>query len=484
MRFFLLVTLLVTLSTSDVAAVTEDVTVVAVRIGDSVVVLDRPVQLDSVAAARLMASVLQPYQDNGHYFARARIVRLEVSGESDATLELAINPGPVVRIRRVAFEGLERTDPESLGRFFASYDGERLTMATLDRIRAQAEAIGFIDFVSPIGVRVLAGYTEADLVVTFMEKRQMSFFGGGGYTPDDEAGLVWSAQLALNNLFGGGRQASVRSARPDKGRTELQIRYRQPLFWLGRDRGDVMVATRDYRDSFYEFAISPTYTSSVSDALDLSLGLGFRRVEPSDNVAGYSAYSTVFGLERSSLDNPINPSRGLRLHTSLAYLNRRYSADSLGMAGDSSFNETRTTVDIESYLSVRGPFLVHVGGHYRGFETGQSLPPPAELFLIGGPGTIRGYRTDQFPAQRAAYGTIEPRVRFDGGNLFLFYDAAYLNRTVEGVTDLATDEKYRSGYGLGLALLSAERLVRVSFGWGEGAAIDEPHLSVEFSADI
>lgn len=473
-------------STQSTSSDTDELVVVhAVHVNDTLVRLTEQLPLDSARVDQFMENLLRPYWERGHYFARARIAGLNSVANGERILEVAVSPGPVLMVRRMVFVGLSRTGTDRLRRLFTVDPGSPITPSLLDRVAREARQIDFIDYVPPTGLRLVPGYTEADLELTFRERQQVSFFGGGGYIPDDEAGFVWNARLSLNNLFGGGRRASIRSARPDRGRTELSMQYAQPLFWLGRDRGEVGASTRDYRDDFYEFAASARYTTRVAPLAEISSGLSFRRVELAGAGGGYSAYATEVALDWLALEQPLNAVDGLRFHTSLAYIYRRYGGSSAaGVSGRAAFNETRTGIDIEWYSPSVASAVLHIGLHYRGLETGQQVPPNAELFLVGGPSTLRGYRTDQFAAQRTAFGTIEPRYRFTSGYVFWFYDAAYLNQPGRAHNGNSVRELFRHGYGFGISLLSDVRAVRVSFGWREGAAIDEPQLSVEFSADI
>ncbi len=98
---------------------------------------------------------------------------------------------------------------------------------------------------------------------------------------------------------------------------------------------------------------------------------------------------------------------------------------------------------------------------------------------------MRGYRNEQFAAIHTATGSVEPRLRFDQGYLFFFYDGAYLNNRVHGDNNsIDTNEQYRYGYGLGLAVMEPGRVLRLSLGWNPELPFDQPRLSVEFTADL
>lgn len=439
-----------------------------------------PFTEDVVGAA--IDRVLARYRNSGHYYVRAE-VDSAIASDSDIRLVLTVNPGPVLTVDRLRLEGLSRSDVSQLRKYLPVQSGQPISDRLLAEADEAARAVDYVTYVPPVTVETRPGFTQADLKFQFREKRQVSVFGGGGYIPDDETGLVWNLQLDLNNLFGRGRQVRLASARPEAERTTLSIRYAQPAFLLAVDRLSVDVATRDYRDNFYEFGLNTEYGSRLSRDFEVLLGLQARRVEPAGNLAGYSAYTAATSARREVLDNRVNPSRGLDVQTSLAYTYRRYSDDSTAVQpGRSSYNETRTRIAIGLYYPLLSRLIGHISLQYMGFETNQDSPPLSELYLIGGPGSLRGYRNEQFAAQRVGLASIEPRLRFTSGYLFLFYDAAYLNLPTSGSSSNA--ELYKDSYGFGFLLGDAARTVTLSLGWNDASGIDQPRLSVQFSSDI
>lgn len=436
------------------------------------------------AIERVIDRLITALQAEGYFLARARIDRVTTEG-SNVTAHIIAVPGPMVRANRIIVQGLTRSNEALVRRALPALETEPLTNELVDLVEARAKALDYLIFVGPIEVLLRPGYAEADLLVRFRERQQVRFFGGGGYTPDDDAGLVWNVDLALANLFGGGRKVAVRSGRPDMRRTTLSVDYSQPVFWLGIDRLRFSVATRDYRDDFYEFGLSAGYTTQVAPGFELSLNPGWRRVEPSNNEPGYSALAIGLSVRRDRIEQPHNPVGGYVLESDLTYVNRRYSSDSAASIDDrGSYNETRALLRAESFVSLFGSFISRVVVSYQGYETGQQLPPLSELFLIGGPGSIRGYRTEQFAARQAVIATIEPRYRFETGFLFAFFDAAYINRPILSGDEIRTDEFYRSSAGVGLGLVWPSQTVTMSLGWGKDSAVDQPRLSITFLSDL
>ncbi|MDH3937873.1 MAG: outer membrane protein assembly factor, partial [candidate division Zixibacteria bacterium] len=145
----------------------------------------------------------------------------------------------------------------------------------------------------------------------------------------------------------------------------------------------------------------------------------------------------------------------------------------------------RAAVAMQLAPALWGRLVTKLGVRYLGYLTDEPLPPTSELFLIGGPRSLRGFRNENFPAVHAVIGTVEPRFRFESGYLYLFHDGAYLNNRVRRFDgSVYTEERYRHGYGVGLAVIGPGSRLRLSLGWNPESAIDQPRLSIEFSADI
>ncbi len=453
--------------------------------GDSsgVVVLDRIFNQRNLE--ELTGSILSGYYERGYYWASVRIDKVR-KHDHKIELELSIIEGPLVRLASAVYSGLTRTSHNLVAKYIPIGAGDTLGDATLRRVEKAAAGIGFVTFHPPPVVWPLEGYTSADLEFKFSEKKQFTVEGGCGYLPDNSTGLVWHLNLRFNNLFGGGRQASVFSERRERGRNVLRLGYDQPLFVAGVGRLSFHIGTRDYREQFYEFSLEGMYETRLRGNLSAGLNLGWKSVEPAGYPPSYSRFTSGFSIEQEMLDNRVNPANGLDLHWSIAYSYRRYNEGNLTVRPErSSFNETRVWVSIKWYKQVIGGLIGHFGLNYVGLETEESLPPVSELVFVGGPGTIRGFGNEQFAVLRAAFGSIEPRLRFSSGYLFMFYDAAYLNnRSARLDGTVKTDELYRYGYGLGLALHDSRRAIKLSLGWNPELRFDQPRLSVEFSSDI
>lgn len=421
----------------------------------------------------------------GYFYSTATVRKVSREG-NDVSVEILLNSGPRLFVSGSIYHGLSRTAPDLIDRYLSLDSGDVIVEKKLRDSERRAAEIPFVLFTPPVNVRPLPGYTRADLEYNFMEKKQVLISGGAGYVPGASSSLVWNLDLAFQNLFGGGRRARFLSERREEQKQILDITYRQPLFVFGVGDVGFDVATRDYRDQFYEFSLSTDYRTRLSNSFSAGLRLGWRSVEPSTNDPSYNAFASNFTIESSTVDNTFNPSSGTSLAWTISFSYRRYSDDSLAARPvRTGFNETRTMVKAQWYQRLKASLIGHVRLEFLGLQTAEELPPVSELFLIGGPPAIRGFRNEQFAAIRTAYGTLEPHVRFDSGYLFVFYDGAYINNRIRSVAgEVVTEEFFRNSYGLGAAIVDRGRTVKLAVGWNPELPFDQPRLSLEFSSEI
>ncbi len=115
-------------------------------------------------------------------------------------------------------------------------------------------------------------------------------------------------------------------------------------------------------------------------------------------------------------------------------------------------------------------------------ESSEKPLPPSEMFLFGGPRSLRGYRNDQFSAQRLAIFSSELRLFFSRRDyLYPFIDIAYFEKYVSRTDQsVSRQDDVKTGYGVGVNLSSANRGLRIDLSWGEKTAFSEPRLSLGF----
>ncbi len=444
--------------------------------GDSIIAVGISGTFTRASLEEAVNSVLEQYYAQGFYFARATVSALERNGKK-ISVRLQVTPGPVVALSRLVIEGLGRTKSGVVERELMAQPGDTLTEALLTRIERHSRAVKYLQYLPPITITPLSGYGQADITVRFAERPQVNLAGGVGYQNDQAEALLWNLSLQVPNLFGEGKHVSLRSERRQKGRNLLDLTYSQPSNWLGRSQLRAEISTRDYREQFYEFTARAGIDIELAQGSTLGLLGGWKRVEPVDS-SGYSRYEVGLGFERSVLDDPVNPSTGYVLNTSVTYAYRTVDEDST-RAGR-GFNNTRASLSAELFRPLLSGLVLKTQLGYRGVETQDKSLPISELFWFGGPGSLRGYQQEQFAAQRGAFAAVEPRWRFTGGYLFGFWDGAFLQIPLSG----ETADIYRQGFGGGIALVTHERAIQLSLGWNPDLSFDQPYLSVAFLSGL
>jgi hemolysin activation/secretion protein len=117
---------------------------------------------------------------------------------------------------------------------------------------------------------------------------------------------------------------------------------------------------------------------------------------------------------------------------------------------------------------------------YNGLESNEDIVPLSEQFYIGGAGTLRGYRENQFHGRRVAYSRWEiilGRVRTD--HAYLFTDGGYIvSESINALGNVERKDLYRIGYGFGLRTLSKLGKVDISFGVGEKLSLRQTKVHV------
>ena len=445
---------------------------------------DIHIPFDSASVSLAINHQLQKFRDQGYLYVSAETKDISIQ-DSLVSLELNINMGPLVEIGQQIYAGLTRTDPDIISKYVPNLAGKNVTPALIKQAETAAGNVPFLTFKPPLKLAPRPGYTVSDIVFNFLEQTPVSFKGAAGIA-GEKNNTVWSFDLALNNLFGSGKRVEIVSEKRESGRNLLRVQYSQPSFMAGTGELKFEVLTRNYRDEFYEFDIAAGYATRLNSSFTTGIKLGWKSVIPETGNLNYRAVSGQLALSKRTKPASFNPVDGLAVNWAIDFRFRKYVSDNLPeFIKQRSFYETRNNFSVSIFRKFAGHFIWHSKIRYQGLETKEDLPPLSELILIGGPGTLRGYRNEQFAAIRTVYGTIEPRLRFGSGFGFLFYDAAYLNnRMMVQSGKIETVEDFKWSYGLGLGVGNNLRSVLLSLGWEPQAGFDQPRLSIELSSDI
>jgi outer membrane protein insertion porin family len=141
------------------------------------------------------------------------------------------------------------------------------------------------------------------------------------------------------------------------------------------------------------------------------------------------------------------------------------------MAEDESMFE----ISADNYFPLGKILVLRLNVESKVRVTTRPLIDFSEQFKLGGYGSLRGYREDQFAGRRLFLGQAEIRVR-PGENLagYLFSDLGYVyNKKQIRPGRIESEEVTRVGSGFGLLVGSSAALMTLEIGWGKDDTLDQ-----------
>jgi len=419
--------------------------------------------------ARMKQDILDRFLDTGHYFASLVTDSVQVYG-SELSLYMRMIVGPEVTVRRVRFKGLKKTRPEFLRKLIDMREGSRFSDEKLRAALDKLNATGFVQCDSLPVVTANENYNGVEVLFPLSEQKSTSLELGGGYVPrsgDREGEFVGHLDFRSRNLFGSGRTIDLLLSRKDRYSSETALKFMQPLFIPDHLDISLDVSQVDYDSSYHSFSVAGKLGLYLDSHSKLTAAAAWARMEPQNSSQPAVRYiSGIAGYETSRLDFAPNPARGYSGLFEISYIQRTVRADSLATTQANA--ETAFTIDAESYLHVAAHMVVRVHGRGQVRITPRRLIDYSEQYKLGGFGSLRGYRDDQFAGRQVFLGQAEVRWRFSREfTPYIFTDIGhvYVKREV-AVGVVESEDITRIGSGAGVFVGSATARMTLELGWG------------------
>jgi outer membrane protein insertion porin family len=414
--------------------------------------------------------------------------KLDIQPESKIAILFEINEGPTVYVERINIVGNVRSQDKILRRELQMAEGEIFTLRKLQRSKQRLTNLGYFEKVE---VNTAPGSDKTKIVVNIdVTERPTGLFSiGGGFSSAD--GLLGTIDLSQNNFLGRGWLATIK-IRAGANIQQGQLSFTEPwLFDRPLSAGfDVFSTQRqfleyDYRtlggglrlshpfEEFWRWHVG--YRLTQDDILHVkNPDDAFLRDEEGTRIT-----SLVSGtLGRDSRDSIQTPSKGGQL---------AWSTELAGLGGDHHYS--KTTLFMTYFQPV---WFGHIlsgraeGGY--GFGFGDERLPVFERFYLGGPNSIRSFKTRQISPQdefgtriggtSEVLGNIEYLIPlpfdvrlaafFDIGNVYGF-------KTKFDLSDL------RKAAGGGIRWISPFGAIRVDYGFNLDRRPGEKAANFHFS---
>jgi outer membrane protein insertion porin family len=147
----------------------------------------------------------------GYAFAQVSPVPKIDRDKRTVAIDLQVQPGPRVNVRRIVFKGNTRTADSVLRREMRQFEGAWYSQAAIDRSKVRLSRLGYFESVDVENEPVAGSDDLVDVVYTVKETTSGSVSAGVGYS--QLSGLNLSLQLSENNFLGTGNRVSTAVSR-------------------------------------------------------------------------------------------------------------------------------------------------------------------------------------------------------------------------------------------------------------------------------
>jgi len=332
-----------------------------------------------------------------------------------------IEQGKRLYVERIDIHGDTRTRDDVIRREFDFGEGDPYNPALVDRGERRLKALGYFKSVK-ITEQPGSAPDRVVLDVELQEQQTGNFFISGGYSTT--AGMLTQVSISDTNLFGTGdtAKASVTYGQYARG---FDLAFSDP--WFMGQRVGVGVdafANQTFANSNQAFNtlmygakfsvatplndnLGVSWNYSIYNqglSLDPSLGTASLPIQQAAQAGSYWVSSIGNGVTYSTLDNPKDPTTGIRVQT-----NNEFA----GLGGAADF--VKNTEDARLYHPIAGDVvgMVRAQGGYVTPWGGQQLPLLDGFF--GGPQLVRGFAPYGFGPRDITPGTTMDNL---GGNAY------------------------------------------------------------------
>jgi outer membrane protein insertion porin family len=332
-----------------------------------------------------------------------------------------IEQGKRLYVERIDIHGNTRTRDDVIRREFDFGEGDPYNPALVDRGERRLKALGYFKSVK-ITEQPGSAPDRVVLDLALQEQQSGNFFISGGYSTT--AGMLAEISISDTNLFGTGdtAKASVTYGQYARG---FNLAFSDPWFMGQRvGVGADLFANQTFANTNQAFntlmygakfsVVTPlnenlgvSWNYSIYNqglSIDPSLGTASLPVQQAAQAGSYWVSSIGNGVTYSTLDNPKDPTTGIRVQT-----NNEFA----GLGGAADF--VKTTEDVRLYHPIAGDVvgMVRTQGGYVTPWGGQQLPLLDGFF--GGPQLVRGFAPYGFGPRDITPGTTMDNL---GGNAY------------------------------------------------------------------
>ena len=362
--------------------------------------------------------------NDGYLFAEINPVPEIDEPNRKVNLSFFINPGKPTYVRRISFQGNQKTDDVVLRREMRQFEGALAATDKLDLSKMRLQRLGFFKDVAVETPRVPNTNDQVDVNVRVEEQPSGTLSASLGYSQG--SGLIFTFSVSQNNFLGTGNKVGVNLNRSDTS-DAYNLSFVDPYFTLdGISRGYNLYYRKTKFDSLN---VSNYVTDSrggnisfsypIDETRSISLALG---VDQTDIVTGTSTSKLVDDFVKE-FGNSIS-SYTATIAWNYNTLNRGVFADK-GASQRLGLDVAIPGSDVDYLkLSYSGQLYIPLSEDYSlrlRTELGYGYQMPFyKNFFAGGYGSVRGYRDNRLgPRSPSIAYSNDPDPEYVGGNILV-----------------------------------------------------------------
>lgn len=320
------------------------------------------------------------------------------------------------------------------------------------------------------------------LAIGLDEGSQGSFDGVLGYQPAEDGGsgeMLGKIDLNFANMFGTGRSAGIRWENLGRNTEDLELKYTEPwVFGFPYNVSLSFMQEERERRGYIKTAIAAGLGRYIG-RLHVDGGFKYEKVS-ADTLHSSKAAGIELGAAWNSVDNPVNPSRGIRYGAFWSMVSKRYR-----FASGTETRLRRTEFDLDHYIPVRSRQTLAVLVRYRRVDIPLKNLGASDRYWLGGASSIRGYGESMFPAVKALWSAVEYRfLTGETSRVFVFADTGYLENREKFEGLFRKKTRTLIGYGFGLRLESRAGILGFDYGLGRGDSPGDGKLHVSMRTEF
>lgn len=395
---------------------------------------------DADAVNKTVDDLSMDLAKNGQPFADVAVStdRLPPTGAGGAgimNIVYTIDQGRRVYVERIQIHGNTKTHDDVIRREFDFGEGDAYNRALIDRAERRLKALGYFKSVK-ITSEPGSAPDRIVLDVNVQEEDTGNFSISGGYST--ATGMMAQVSVSDRNLFGTGDFGKI-SVTVGQYADGFDIAFTKPYFLGQRMSAGAELFANETLGNVDQSFNSTVYGGKLSLGTPLTDQLGVIwtysiynqnvTLDPAQGISSLPIQQAAAAgpiwvssigptVTYSTLDDPKNPTSGVRVQTSNEFA---------GLGGAARF--AKSTEDVSYYHPIVGD-VVGMARAQSGYITpygGAQLPLLDNFF--GGPQLIRGFAPNGFGPRDITPGTAQDNV---GGNIY-WTSSAELEAPVPGV---------------------------------------------------